>query len=154
MGLELIPLLATQLILLALYIVGVVRSRGAARVLLAVWVGLTAGGIVLSVMLEQLIVSLSISGYSLLVGIVNFVGSAVLGVALIIGRPGYRGGLTHQQPTWTAPPPNQHGGTPQNQPQYHPQQQYQQPQYQQQYPPQQGPTQQYPQSPWGQDRQA
>lgn len=139
----------TQLILLALYIVGVVRSRGAARVLLAVWVALTAGGIVLSIMLEQLIVSLSVSGYSLLVGIVNFVGSAVLGVALIIGRPGYRGGLTHQQPTWTAPPPNQHGGTPQYQPQYH-----QPPQYQQQYPPQQGPTQQYPQSPWGQDRQA
>lgn len=87
-----LPTLLMQLVFLALYIVGVVRSRGVARILLAVWVAVTAISTVLSTVLLPVITeAVGFPGYGLIFGIISALGSILLGVALIIGRPGYRG---------------------------------------------------------------
>lgn len=84
-----LSILLFQLPCFALFVVGVVRSRGVARILLGVWLGLSAVSLVLSVATPALFGALGPSGFGLVSGIVNLAASALLGVALIIGRPGY-----------------------------------------------------------------
>ena len=79
-----------QVFFIALFIVGVVRSRGVARILLAVWVAISVIGTVLTLLAPGFIQRMGVQAYGLIAGTVNLIGSALLGVALIIGRPGHR----------------------------------------------------------------
>lgn len=79
-----------QVLFIALFILGVVRSRGVARILLAIWVAISVLGTVLTVLAPGIVDRMGVQAYALIAGTVNLIGSALLGVALIIGRPGHR----------------------------------------------------------------
>ena len=119
---DLLPTLIFQSVFFALYIVGVVRSRGPARILLAAWVVVSAITFVLNFfVVPMLFNSMGAVSTSVLLSLVNAVGSILLGVALIIGRPGYRGEAV--QPTgggFMAQPPHPMAN-PGAQPYYNPQ---------------------------------
>lgn len=107
-----LPLLVFQLPCLALYVVGVVRSRGVARILLAIWLGLSFVALALTLAMGSLVAGLGLSGFALLTGAVNLIGSLLLGIALIIGRPGYESGVPRAWPGPGMPTGNQGFTTP------------------------------------------
>lgn len=107
MNLQLFTFVIPSVISLGLFIAGVVLSRGVARVLLAAWVVIQAVSIVVTLLAPNLIDTLGIAGWGLLNALITFGGSLLLGLALIIGRPGYRGGgaAGPTGPQWYPPVP-------------------------------------------------
>ena len=95
--------LITSAITLSLFIVGVVLSRGPARVLLAAWVVVHALSIGLTVVAPQLVGAVGIGAWSLTNALIGFGGSLLLGIALIVGRPGHRGDEAPMGPTPSGP---------------------------------------------------
>ena len=83
--------IALQVVYLALFVVGVIRSRGIARILLAVWVVVSAISTVINIVAPQLVDGIGISGFGIISFGVNFIGTVLLAIALILGRPGYHG---------------------------------------------------------------
>lgn len=96
--------LILQVLMVALYVVAVVRSRGVARILLAIWAALSLVMVVLSVISAPIVNAIGVSMFSLLFTGLNFVGSVLLGVAILLGRPGvYQPDAT--QYFYAGPPP-------------------------------------------------
>lgn len=89
--LALILSLIPTLLLAVLFVFGVVRSGGVPRILLAIWVLLSTVTSVLNIVGAALAWHMSYPGFGAAVSVTGFVSSILLAVALIIGRPGYRG---------------------------------------------------------------
>lgn len=79
---------ALPVLLLVLFIVGVVRSGGVPRILLAVAAMASGISIVLIPFAPQVADSIGFAGYGMLAAVPNVVSGICTGVALIIGRPG------------------------------------------------------------------
>ena len=75
-------------LLLALFIVGVVRSGGVPRILLAVAAVTNGIGVLLGLFGHQISQSIGFAWYGMIVGVPNIVSGICTAVALIIGRPG------------------------------------------------------------------
>lgn len=88
-----------QLTAFVLFFVAVVRSRGIARVLLTCWVALSILTTVMTVFFAQVISdALGFLAFATLMAGVTGIGSILLGVTLVIGRPGYRTEPASPQP--------------------------------------------------------
>ena len=88
-------------LLLALFIVGVVRSGGVPRILLAVAAVTNGIGVLLGLFGHQISQSIGFAWYGMIVGVPNIVSGICTAVALIIGRPG----VAKQQPNYGDYPP-------------------------------------------------
>ena len=88
-------------LLLALFIVGVVRSGGVPRILLAVAAVANGIGVLLGLFGHQISHSIGFAWYGMIVGVPNIVSGICTAVALIIGRPG----VAKQQPNYGDYPP-------------------------------------------------
>jgi len=91
MNIQVLTFLLPSVVSLALFVVGVVLSRGVARILLAAWVAIQAVSVAVTLLAPNLVDALGIAGWGVLNALITFGGSLLLGVALIVGRPGYRG---------------------------------------------------------------
>lgn len=89
--LNLLPTILAEVLFVALFVVAIVRSRGVARVLLAIWTLTSTVGKFLGIFAPQLFASLGYLGPSFVLGLLGMVNAVLLGLVLIIGRPGYRG---------------------------------------------------------------
>ena len=87
---DLLLFLVPQVAMLALYVVGVIRSAGVARILLAIWVVIHFVSTLLFVFLPGAMHPTH-TVYILLTTGLGSIGSILLALALILGRPGYRG---------------------------------------------------------------
>ncbi|AQP48593.1 hypothetical protein BW730_14880 [Tessaracoccus aquimaris] len=96
---DLLLFLVPQVAMLALYIVGVIRSAGVARILLAIWVVIHFASTLFIVFVPGPLHPTD-TVYILLNSGLGAVGSILLALALILGRPGYRG---DPQPGYASP---------------------------------------------------
>lgn len=89
--LNLLPTILAEVLFVALFIVAAVRSRGVARILLSIWIVTSTVGAILSILAPYLFGSLGYAGPSFVLGLLGMLNAVLLGLVLIIGRPGYRG---------------------------------------------------------------
>lgn len=89
--LSLLPTILAEVLFVALFIVAAVRSRGVARILLSIWIVTSTVGAILSILAPYLFGSLGITGPSFVLWLLGMLNAVLLGLVLIIGRPGYRG---------------------------------------------------------------
>lgn len=100
-----LPAMILPLFILALLVIGVVRSGGLPRILLAIAAGFSLIQILLIPFLPMLFESLGAPIVSLFQAVPRLAEGVLLGVALIIGRPGYLPSNAH--PTYPGQPGSQ-----------------------------------------------